>query len=410
MRCSLPVSGILLIGFLAGCGTEPPETSPVAGRAFCDSALARVEAFMATFPQDQRDPEHDGGTAVAAAVMELNSGMNGFAPLETGAAQHQQFANLMTLIQYDENLEPVPYLAESWEVSPDFTELTFHLRDDVYWHDGVLTTAKDVAFTFIRDTDPATGFPNAGFFHYYLPGEEGVEVVDSFTVKFHLQRPHADFMDPWRTVAIMPEHLLGDVPPGELAQHPFGTICPVGNGPFRFVSHNPDDRWVFAANPAFPEGLGGRPHLDRYIFRVIPENSTLLAELLTGGIDVYISLLPEHAEQLRREPDVRVISFPHRVVLLAGWNTRNPKLSDPRVRRALTLATDRQRILDGVRHGHGVIANSTVPPTHWAYDPALADSLPYNPEEARRLLEEAGWVDRDDSWCCSVLLRRSYRY
>jgi len=395
MRWTLPIFSLCISCLLGACGTEPQTMFRDTESTFCDSALARVEAYMSGFPDSMERSDGYGGTAVVAAVMELDVGMNGFAPIEIGAAQHQQFVNLMTLIQYDQALEPIPYLAESWDVSPDLSQLTFHLRDDVYWHDGTPTTARDVAFTYLRATNPETGYPSAGFFHYYRPGEEGVEVVDSLTVRFHLERPHADFMDPWRTLAIMPEHLLGNVPPDELAQHPFGTRCPVGNGPFRFISHIPGDRWVFQANPAFPRELGGRPYLDRYIYRVIPENSTLLAELLTGGIDVYISLLPEHADRVQEEEGFRVLSFPHRTVLLMGWNARNPKLSDSRVRRALTVATNRRRILEGVRYGWGEVANSTVPPTHWAYDPALADSLPYDPGEAVRLLTAAGWVDRD---------------
>src|SRR5690606_5639777 len=112
-------------------------------------------------------------------------------------------------------------------------------------------------------------------------GPDGIEVIDDFTVRFHLE-PHADFLDPFRPVAILPEHLLGDVPHQQLRQHPYGTQCPVGNGPFVFAEHRPQERWVFEANPAFPEPLGGRPFVDRYVYRVIPEQTTLLTELLTG--------------------------------------------------------------------------------------------------------------------------------
>jgi peptide/nickel transport system substrate-binding protein len=387
--------GLILVAILGGCADEP-DGAPLAGADdFCGPALERVDAFMASYDGPVPQGDRYGGTAVTSTVSELNVGMNGFAPVETGAAQHQMFVNLMTLIQYDEALEPVPYLAESWEVSPDLMEVTFHLRDDVYWHDGELTTARDVAFTYLRASNPETGFPNLSFFHYYLPGEEGVEVVNDLTVRFHLARPHAEYLDPWRTVAIMPEHLLGDVPPSELSRHPFGTVCPVGNGPFRFVNHIPDDRWVFAANPWFPEGLGGRPYLDRYIFRTIPENATLLAELLTEGIDVYISVTPNSAERIRGEPHLRVVSYPSRSVFFAGWNARLPKLADPLVRRALTLGVNRAQILEGIRFGRGTVANSGVPRTHWAYDPALADSLPFDPHQARQLLAQAGWEDRD---------------
>jgi peptide/nickel transport system substrate-binding protein len=386
---------LFLVILLGGCADYPAGTMTGDADAFCGPALARVDAFMASF--EGPDPEGDryGGTAVSANLTELDVGMNGFAPVEVGASQHQMFVNLMTLIQYDEALEPVPYLAERWEVSPDLMEITFYLRNDVFWHDGELTTASDVAFTYLRASNPETGYPNLAFFHYYLPGEEGVEVLDDFTVRFHLARPHAEYLDPWRTVAIMPEHLLGDVAPAELAQHPFGTLCPVGNGPFRFLDHIPDDRWVFEANPWFPEGLGGRPYLDRYVFRAIPENATLLAEILTGGIDVYVSVSPTSSERIRSEADLRLHGYPTRSVFFSAWNSRVPKLSDPRVRRALTVGINRKQIMDGVRFGLGEVANTGVPPTHWAYNSALADSLPFDPDQARRLLTEAGWVDGD---------------
>ncbi len=381
---------------LTGCGGESGERPQgISAVDFCQPALARVDSFMGTFPKPEVDPERYGGTAVVGTVGELAVGMNGFQALEAGAIQHQMFVNLMTLIQYDEDLQPVPYLAESWEVSDDLKELTFHLRDDVHWHDGELTTAHDVAFTYRRAVDPATGFPNPGFFQHYLPGEEAVEVVDSFTVRFRFQEAHSDYMDPWRTVAIMPRHLLGGVRPENLARHPFGTVCPVGNGPFRFASHSSGESWTFVANPAFPQELGGRPFLDRYVYRIIPEHTTLLAELLTEHIDVYVATLPHHADRIREEDHLRVISFPYRSVFFAGWNTRVPKLADARVRKALTLATNRRQILEGIRGGRGELANAGVPPVHWAYDSALVDSLPYDPPRARRLLTEAGWVDRD---------------
>lgn len=389
------LSLIVLTATLVGCTEAPVEEPAAEGAAsFCEPALARVDSFMATFAGLEPTGDRYGGTAVVGTVGELVVGMNGFAPVETGAAQHQMFVNLMTLIRYDENLEPAPYLARSWEVSEDFTELTFHLRDDVRWHDGQRTTAYDVEFTYLTASDPETGYPNASFFHYYLSGEKGVEVVDSFTVKFHLE-PHADFMDPWRAVAIMPGHLLAGVPRSELARHPFGTTCPVGNGPFRFLSHTPGDRWVFEANPAFPEGLGGRPYLDRYVYRIIPEHSTLLAELLTGNVDLYVSLVPHHVERVVDDPDLDFISFPYRSVFFVTWNGRDPKLSDPRVRKALTLGANRRAILDGLRGGRGELINTGIPPTHWAFDSAVADSFPHDPGRARTLLAEAGWKDGD---------------
>ncbi len=389
---------LVLVGLgagLASCGEGGPRVGESPTGDFCETALARVDSFMGTFEGLMPAGERYGGTAVVGAVGEMPGGMNAFVTAEATAAQHQLFVNLMTLIQVDENLQPTPYLARSWEVSDDFTELTFHLRDDVFWHDGERTTAYDVEFTYLRVTDPATAFPNAAFWTHYVKGPDGVEVVDSFTVRLHIEQPHAEFLMPWQGVAIMPRHLLQDVPAEEIPDHPFGSTCPVGNGPFRFVSHTTGDRWVFAANPAFPQELGGRPYLDRYVYRVIPEQATLLAELLTGRIDLYVSALPDHMDQIREADDLRAVSFPFRSIFFVGWNARRPQLADARVRRAIALATPRSRILEALHQGMGRLANTGIPPMHFAFDPGLGDSLSFDPERARSLLEEAGWSDRD---------------
>jgi peptide/nickel transport system substrate-binding protein len=388
----------LLVGLAWGCAGEPGEQSAAGGGDFCRVALARVESFMGSFggALGARAADRYGGTAVVASIGELADGMNALVSSDNGATQHQTFVNLMTLLRYDDSYQPVPYLAESWEVddaeSP--TEITWHLRDDVYWHDGERTDAYDVRFTWLRVTDPLTAFPNAAYWDHYVKGAEGVEVVDSFTVKIKL-RPHADYLDPWRQTAIMPEHLLGDVPPTELRQHPFGTQCPVGNGPFVFVSHRPQESWTFRANPAFPEALGGRPYLDRYVYRVVPEQTTLLTDLLTESVDVYIAPRPDQARAIMDSPDLEFRRFPFREFRFVAWNTRRPQLADARVRRAITLGTNRREIVEALLAGYGTIANSTVPPFHWANDESLMGELPYDPGEARRLLDEAGWIDRD---------------
>jgi peptide/nickel transport system substrate-binding protein len=299
----------------------------------------------------------------------------------------------MTLLDYDEDLSPRPYLAESWELAPDSSAITFRLRRDVRWHDGEPTDAHDVAFTYRRLTDPRTGFPNGAFWDGYVAGAEGVVVLDDFTVRIRL-RPHADFLDPWRAVAILPEHLLGAVEPEALGGHPFGTLCPVGNGPFVFREHRAQDRWVFAANPGFPAELGGRPFVDTYVYRVVPDASTLLLELLAGSVDVYLAAQPDQAKEILDREDLELRSYPFRNVTFAAWNSRRPQLADPRVRRALTMAVDREEIVRALLDGYGRVAHGTVPPYHWAFDPA-GPILPFDRSAAKELLEIAGWADRD---------------
>lgn len=385
----------IVVAVAAACGGDS-EVVTRSTDPFCQAVWPAVDAYMARVADEHPTPDDPryGGTVVVGTSGELSDGMNAAVATDYAAQQHHQFVNLMTLIEYDEESEPQPYLAERWEVSDDNTSITFYLRDDVYWHDGEQTTAEDVAFTYLTVTNPATAFPNASFWDQYVRGEEGVEVLDPFTVRIHLE-PHAEFMDPFRTVGILPEHLLGDVPPEQLKQHPFGSQCPVGNGPFAFVSHTDQDRWVFRANPGFSPSLGGRPFVDRYVYRVIPEQTTLLTELLTGGIDVYIQPNPGQAEDILDDPDLDLRAYPFRDYVFVGWNSRRPQLQDPRVRRAITMGTDRASIVEAILAGYGSVANTSVPPFHYAFQNDLSGAPEYDPDAAMALLDEAGWQDRD---------------
>jgi len=381
---------------VAACGGEPAPPSVTSADGFCDGVMPAVDSFLAggerAHPAPSGDPRY-GGRVVVGAISEIANGMNVVATSDDYAAQHQQFVALMTLVAYDEALEPRPWLARSFELAPDGRSVTFHLRTDVLWHDGVPTTAADVAFTYRTVTDPESGFPNAGYWDHYVRGAEGVEAIDDSTVVMRME-PHAEPLDPWRTVAILPEHLLGDVPPARLRGHPYGSRCPVGNGPFVFREHREGDRWVFAANPTFPPELGGRPFVDSYVYRVIPDGNTLALELRGGGIDVFVGAQPEQARAILDDPELELVTFPSRGFTFVAWNARRPQLADRRVRRALTLAMDREAIVQALLEGYGSVAYGTVPSFHWAYGPT-ARRLPFDPEAARRLLSEAGWKDLD---------------
>jgi peptide/nickel transport system substrate-binding protein len=362
------------------------------------AVLSLALASMACGERGERASESEavpdslryGGTIVVASLMEAHS-MNPLASTDDISQDMQTFLLFTPLIRYNDELEPVPHLAESWDTatSGDDMVLTFRLRDDVKWHDGTPTTAHDVAFTFERIKDPSTGYPRASLFALY----DSAVVQDSFTISFHLKR-HAGYMDPWRTTPPIPAHILGDVPPAALRDHRFGTEDPVGNGPFRFVEHRSGDRWVFEVNREFPEELGGRPHVDRLVYRYIEEPTTRLAEFLAGDVDVYLIVAPSQIEEIEKHAETRLVRYANRNYAFINWNERRPFFKDAAVRRALTLAIDRQEIVDFVQHGLGQVATGPVPPFHWAYDPDL-EPLPYDPESARALLDSAGWIDRD---------------
>ena len=157
----------------------------------------------------------------------------------------------------------------------------------------------------------------------------------------------------------------------------------MGNGPFRFVSHESNRRWVFAANPDFPQALGGRPLLERLIIVVVDEPTTKLAALAAGEID-FAGIQPAHAAFVRRRPDLAVLDYP--VIYPYGivFNTRRPPFDDVRVRRAVALAVDRQEIVDGYLYGFGTVADGAVPPDVPGYLPGRP--TPTDPDSARRLL------------------------
>ncbi|MDX1673622.1 MAG: ABC transporter substrate-binding protein [Longimicrobiales bacterium] len=327
-----------------------------------------------------------GGTVVIAAGAELDFA-NPLVSVDAWTNEILRYVLFTPLIRYAPDLTFEPALAESWEMEGD-TAVVFHLRRDVWWHDGRPTTAHDVLFTFDRAVDPATGFPNADYFAHWTGGV----VLDSFTIRFRM-RPHAEPLGGWPFTPIVPEHLLDTIPPERLRQAAFNTD-PVGNGPFRFVSHRPGDRWVFEANPEYPEALGGPPALDRLVWRVVPESAAQIAELRVGEADLALQPRPGTEEELAQHEGIRAVRKPSRNFSFIAWNGKRPPLDDARVRHALALAIDRQAILTGLRHGLGELGVGPVGPFHWAWADAL-EPLAFDPDSALAILDQAGIRDRD---------------
>jgi len=366
----LATAALLVLPFgLAGCGGDAPSTAPT-GRP----AVPEAERY--------------GGTVVVAGRNDIAS-MNAFTSLDIESLQHQAHLLFVTLLKADPREEPLPYLARSWSFDDDSVSVTFELEPGLAWHDGEPVTAQDVVFTFETARDPAAGYPNRDYFD----GWDGVELLDEYTLRFTV-RPSANLFYGWTRLAIMPEHLLGDVPPAALATHPFGTSTPVGNGPFRFVERATGDRWVFEANPDFPDALGGRPYVDRYVYRVIADDATQATALRAGEVDLLTTASPANLQRFAADTAVRLIPYDDRDYSFIAWNTRRPLFEEPAVRRAITMAIDRPGIVDAVLEGLGTIGVGPVGPWHWAVDSAAAP-LPHAPDSARGSLAAAGWTDAD---------------
>jgi peptide/nickel transport system substrate-binding protein len=350
--------------------------------------LGTAAACVACTDRDtgtDRDASRYGGTVVVAN----NSDLENFNSLVSGDAYTQEinrYLLFLPLLGYDPELDYEPALAERWELLGD-TGVVFHLRRDVHWHDGVRTTARDVVFTYERARDPETAFPNASYFEHWA----GVEEVDSFTVRFGFT-PHLDPLAGMPFLPIMPAHLLDTIPSPRMRQAAFNKR-PVGNGPFRFVEYRANDRTIFEANPDFPEGLGGRPYLDRIVYRTIPEATAQIAELTAGTADIILTPQPHEVGSMSQRAGFRGLQRPGRQYANVMWNGRIAPLNDPAVRRALTHAIDRPLILAALREGYGELAVGPIGPYHWAYDESV-QPIAFDPDSARAMLDAAGLRDR----------------
>jgi len=280
----------------------------------------------------------------------------------------------------------LPDLADSWEISPDNLSYTFHLRTDVRWHDGTPLTADDVVFTV--DVLRSPDFPGQAELAD-LWRAVNVERSDPHTVRFTLPEPFAPFLS-YTTIGLLPAHLLSNVPVDQLPEHPFNRH-PVGTGPFAVGEITPKHALLLANESYYL----GRPYLDQIEFRFYPDHQSVFGAYRRGEIHGIARVPPELVAEALAEDNLRVYSAPLAGYGLVFLNSERPVFQEEEVRLALTLATDRQRIIDQILEGQAIIANGPVFPFSWAYE-VDAWHYEYDPGKARAVLENAGWTDQDE--------------
>ncbi|MCH8206279.1 MAG: ABC transporter substrate-binding protein, partial [Chloroflexi bacterium] len=304
-----------------------------------------------------------------------------------------------------ENGKWAPDLAERWEIAPDGTSYTFFLRKNALWHDGQPVTARDVAFTFKSYLTPDTTSKNIGALTVikgaqdYIDGNTsevaGIVVVDDYTIRFDQEFPNGLFLinsSGQSRFAILPEHILGDVPPKELIQHDYFTKDLVGSGAFKFVKFLPGQFIEIEANPDY---FFGRPVIDRIIFRSILSIDVAQVAMQRGEVDFIIATggtLPttETFEAAIRDPRLRVVGTKGFRIHSYAFSSKAEDLRDPRIRQAFLYALDREKLITAFRAGNGTVVNSFM--THgWYQKPEWNQLYPFDPDKARALLEEAGW-------------------
>ncbi len=322
-------------------------------------------------------------------------------PMLAGDSASHQVAGLIFngLVKYDTDLSIIGDLAQSWDISSDGLVITFHLKKGVKWTDGVEFTADDVMFGYKTIIDEKTPTAYAEDFMQVRKAE----VLDKYTFKVTYAKPFAPALPSWGNLVVLPRHLLEgkDITKTDLKRNP------VGMGPYKLR------KWVTGQEVALDSNhdyFEGRPYIDQYVYRIIPDPATMFLELKTGGIDS-MGLTPlQYTKQTGDEyfrKNFQKFRYPTFAYTYMGFNLKHPFFQDKRVRQAIAHAIDKQEIVDVVLFGLGKPATGPYVPNTWPYNPDVT-KYEYDPGKAKQLLKEAGWKPGGDG-----ILRkdgRSFRF
>ncbi len=277
-----------------------------------------------------------------------------------------------TLVRLNPAAEVVPGLATSWSY-PDANTLRLTLREGVTFHDGSALDADAVVASLERFLDPAATRPG----RFVLAAISSVTAVDATTVDVVTAAPFAPLL------AHLAHPVTAIVP---VAHSETLARQPIGSGPYQFVNWVDNSEVVLRAYPGY---WGGEVAIDEVVIRIIPEISTQVVELQTGGVDIAFTLPADNYDALAGEAGLESRAFPGWGTNLVGFNSANPKLADIRVRQALAHAIDKELIAEELLRGQASPAVSAIAPTV-RYHLAQDEAYPYDPERARALLAEAG--------------------
>ncbi|NOZ72897.1 MAG: ABC transporter substrate-binding protein [Chloroflexi bacterium] len=379
MKRKLLIFSLLLVVsalVLSACAAPQPAPAAPAEQEPAPTA-APTEAPPA--PTEAPAPEGPTGTLVRA----ISTFPNSLDVPQTAERQASTTAWQMfdSLVWFDDDGTIVPALAESWDVSEDGTEYTFHLRKGVKFHNGEPFNADSVVVSWERASQ--------GDFEYSTHWQRANSVVkvDDYTVKITTPEPDALFLsimaDNW---AMIPPKYFEEVGQEGFNEHPVGT------GAFKFVEWVKGDHITMEANPDYWRGA---PKIKTVIFRPIPESATRVAAIQTGEVDIVTRLNAEEAQSLEGIDNIQVISYPLTRIFYIAFNNLSTGLDQPtidaRVRKAMNYAVDIDAIIDAIFEGHAKPAIGFVATSELGYD--NAEPFGYDPEKAKALLAEAGYAD-----------------
>jgi peptide/nickel transport system substrate-binding protein len=300
----------------------------------------------------------------------------------------QRVGILMNIQMYDSllhktpQLEYEPSLATSWRAI-DETTWEFKLRQGVKFHNGDPFTAEDVKFTFERVLDPATKSPQYG----NIRAIKEVKIIDAHTVHLLTDKPFPLLLERVVFFPIIPKTHYEKV-----GMQAFGDSAPVGTGPYKFAEWKRDQ---FLRLERFDEHWRGKAPIKTLIIRVIPETSTQIAELKTGGVDIIRNLAPDLIPDLKAHANTYVSTAPILRTHYVSLDMREPPFNKKEARQAANYAIDRQAIVEKLMGGLGRTVPTIINPMAFGYDPKV-EGYSYDPKKAKELLKQAGYPNGVD--------------
>jgi peptide/nickel transport system substrate-binding protein len=372
----LIVAGLLF----SACGVAGEAATATSAPEATQPPAAATTAPEPTQPPPAEGPPQ-GGTVVLMGHQEISS----LSPQDYGPdVHHVMIMNIHdALLEYNVKYELEPALAESYEVSEDGLTYTFHLRPGVKFHNGADFTSKDVKYTYDFYGDPANASVIQGSFQYV----DSIDTPDDYTVVVHMKQVDAAFINNVAYTNIVESDYHQEV--GEEVY----KTAPIGTGPFKLKEWRPAE---YTLLEAFDDYYRGRPNIDFLREDIVPEPSVRAIALETGDADSAVwPLLTEDNLRLAEDPNFVTFAMAGGSIKHFPLNNSLPQLSDKRVRQAMMYALDRQQIIDDIWSGAAEVAHSNLSPKYaFYYNPNLKH-YDYDPEKAKALLDEAGWVDEN---------------